>query len=94
MEKCTGEALCLSSTGFGDAARSAGRRSRNHGRRSSRGPICTRGQLQELTIVLARHQLSAHDALHLAVMAHHRVERILSFDAGFDGIPGVERIHG
>jgi predicted nucleic acid-binding protein len=47
---------------------------------------------QAKTIVLARHQLSARDALHLAVMAHHGVERILSFDAGFDGVPGIERI--
>ena len=46
------------------------------------------------TIVQARHQLSARNALHLAVMAHHGVERILSFDAGLDGIPGVRRIHG
>jgi uncharacterized protein len=43
--------------------------------------------------VLARHQLSARDALHLAVMTHHGVKRILSFDAGFDGLPGIERIH-
>jgi predicted nucleic acid-binding protein len=43
-------------------------------------------------IVLARHQLSARDALHVAVMVNHGVERILSFDAGFDGVPGIERI--
>ncbi len=47
---------------------------------------------QTKATVLARHQLSARDALHLAVMAHHGVERILSFDAGFDGLPGIERI--
>jgi uncharacterized protein len=43
-------------------------------------------------IVLARHQLSARDALHVAVMVNHGVERILSFDAGFDDVPGIERI--
>jgi len=47
---------------------------------------------QTTAVVLARLQLSARDALHLAVMAHHGVERILSFDVGFDGLPGVERI--
>lgn len=43
-------------------------------------------------IVLARHQLSARDALHVAVMARHGIGRILSFDAGFDGVPNVDRI--
>lgn len=47
---------------------------------------------QAKAIVLARHRLSARDALHLAVMGHHGVERIVSFDAGFDGLPGIERI--
>jgi hypothetical protein len=42
--------------------------------------------------VLARHQLSARDALHLAVMARHGIRRILSFDTGFDGLPGIERL--
>jgi uncharacterized protein len=36
--------------------------------------------------------LSARDALHLAVMQRHGITRILSFDAGFDGILGIERI--
>lgn len=43
-------------------------------------------------VVLARHQLSARDALHLAVMEHHGIRQILSFDTGFDGLPGVERL--
>src|SRR5438477_12294832 len=42
--------------------------------------------------VLARAALSARDALHVAVMAHHHIGRILSFDAGFDGLPGIERL--
>lgn len=46
------------------------------------------------TIVLGNDQLSSRDALHLAVMRRESVERILSFDRGFDGIPGVERIGG
>ena len=45
------------------------------------------------TIVLARHNLSARDALHYAVMQAHGIRQILSFDAGFEGLPGVERLH-
>ncbi|HET9344184.1 MAG TPA: type II toxin-antitoxin system VapC family toxin [Candidatus Limnocylindrales bacterium] len=36
--------------------------------------------------------LSARDAVHLAVMQRHGITRILTFDTGFDGIVGVERI--
>lgn len=36
--------------------------------------------------------LSARDALHVAVMRRRGVRRILSFDGGFDDVPGVERI--
>ncbi len=43
-------------------------------------------------IVLGFDSLSARDALHLAIMERHRVERILSFDAGFDEFPGVTRL--
>ena len=43
-------------------------------------------------IVLAYQRLSARDAVHLAVMEGHGIERILSFDMGFDGFPGVTRL--
>ena len=43
-------------------------------------------------IVLGSRQLSARDALHLAVMEQYAIARILSFDAGFDGFPGITRI--
>ncbi len=43
-------------------------------------------------IVLGNRRLSARDALHLAVMEQHGIERILSFDSGFDGFPGIERL--
>lgn len=43
-------------------------------------------------IVLSYPQLSARDAVHLAVMRRHGIDRILSFDAGFDGLPGISRI--
>lgn len=36
--------------------------------------------------------LSARDAIHVAVMQGRDIGRILSFDAGFDGIPGIVRV--
>lgn len=38
-------------------------------------------------------RLSARDAVHLAAMEKSGVRRILSFDSGFDGWPGIERLH-
>jgi predicted nucleic acid-binding protein len=43
-------------------------------------------------IVLGHNRLSARDAIHLAVMEQRGVRRIMSFDAGFDGFPGIERL--
>jgi predicted nucleic acid-binding protein len=43
-------------------------------------------------IVMGHRQMSARDALQLAIMEHYGIERILSFDAGFDGFPGIERL--
>jgi predicted nucleic acid-binding protein len=43
-------------------------------------------------IVLGSPRISARDAIHLAVMEHQEVDRILSFDRGFDDFPGVTRI--
>ena len=43
-------------------------------------------------IVLQYQRLSARDAVHLAVMERHRIEKILSFDSGFDSFPGVRRL--
>jgi predicted nucleic acid-binding protein len=37
-------------------------------------------------------RLSARDAIHVAVMQRHEIGRILSFDAGFDGVEGVVRV--
>jgi uncharacterized protein len=36
--------------------------------------------------------ISARDALHVAVMRRHGIEKILSFDSGFDGMPGISRV--
>ena len=43
-------------------------------------------------IDLGHRRISARDAVHLAVMEHHEIEQILSFDSGFDGFPGVSRV--
>ena len=36
---------------------------------------------------------SARNAIHLATMERHHVDRIMSFDAGFDSHPGLMRVH-
>ena len=43
-------------------------------------------------IVLGKRQLSARDSIHLAIMEHHGIDSILSFDSGFDRFPGIRRI--
>jgi predicted nucleic acid-binding protein len=55
-------------------------------------PIDERTAQRAKEIVLERHRLSARDAVHAAVMELHAIEAILSFDAGFDGLPDIKRI--
>lgn len=43
-------------------------------------------------IVLGHPHLSARDAIHVATMARHGVTRIMTFDAGFDEVPGITRV--
>ena len=43
-------------------------------------------------IVMGHRQMSARDALHLAIMEQHGIKRILSFDSGLDGFPGITRL--
>src|SRR5258708_3070380 len=43
-------------------------------------------------IVLGYRQLSARDAVHLAIMEQNGIEQILSFDSGFDAVPGITRL--
>ena len=45
------------------------------------------------TLINTVQNLSARDALHVAVMQGAGVTRILSFDGGFDLCPGIERVH-
>ena len=44
-------------------------------------------------LVLAHGDLSARDALHAAIMVRRGLTRILSFDAGFDRLPDLRRVH-
>lgn len=43
-------------------------------------------------IVMGNRRMSARDAVHLAVMEQNGIDRILSFDSGFDGFPGITRL--
>ena len=49
--------------------------------------------LRAAEIAQNRESFSARDAIHIAVMEHHGIQSILSFDAGFDRWPGLKRIH-
>jgi predicted nucleic acid-binding protein len=43
-------------------------------------------------IVLGKLTLSARDAVHAAVMEREGVGRIMTFESGFDGLPGLTRL--
>ena len=43
-------------------------------------------------ILLSAHRLSARDALHAAVMESRGVTEIMTFDGGFDDLPGETRL--
>jgi len=55
-------------------------------------PVDARAVERAKQIVLEYQELSARDAVHLAVMEQHGIEQILSFDAGFDAFPGITRL--
>jgi hypothetical protein len=55
-------------------------------------PIESRDVLTARGVMFGNPGLSARDALHVAVMRRHRIDRILSFDCGFNLIPGIRRI--
>ena len=55
-------------------------------------PVDVSAVEQAKKIVLGNKRLSSRDALHLAVMEQQGVERIMSFDEGFDGFPGIKRV--
>lgn len=43
-------------------------------------------------IIIGHPDLTARDAVHLAVMRQHGIEHILTFDRHFDGLPGISRV--
>ena len=45
------------------------------------------------SIIDAIDGVSARDALHVAIMRSSRIDRILSFDRGFDAFPELDRLH-
>ena len=55
-------------------------------------PVDSRAVERAKTTVLGQRRLSSRDAVHIAVMSLHGVDRIVSFDAGFDDVPGVTRL--
>jgi uncharacterized protein len=55
-------------------------------------PIEDRDVLRARDVVLGVPGISARDALHVAIMQRHRIVSILSFDRGFDAVPGVKRM--
>ncbi|HEX9482979.1 MAG TPA: type II toxin-antitoxin system VapC family toxin [Gemmatimonadaceae bacterium] len=54
-------------------------------------PIEFRDVERAKTIVYGN-RLSARDAIHLATMERHGVVRIMTFDTGFDSVPGTVRL--
>jgi predicted nucleic acid-binding protein len=47
---------------------------------------------QARILLMSTEKLSSRDALHAAIMRRNGVRRILSFDTGFEGIAGIQRI--
>ncbi|HEV2468231.1 MAG TPA: type II toxin-antitoxin system VapC family toxin [Candidatus Sulfotelmatobacter sp.] len=43
-------------------------------------------------IIFGHVRISARDAIHVAVMEQYRIDRIFTFDSGFDGFPGITRL--
>lgn len=56
-------------------------------------PVDAAAAVRAKEILLGYRHVSARDALHVAIMEQQQVERILSFDAEFDGFPGISRLH-
>jgi hypothetical protein len=55
-------------------------------------PVTREDVLDARSLLHPGGRLSARDAIHLAVMRRHKIDTILSFDRGFDGVPGIKRL--
>jgi len=51
-----------------------------------------RGDVERARRLVMSTPLSARDAVHVTIMRRREIERIMSFDRGFDGVVGVTRI--
>lgn len=54
-------------------------------------PIALADVMRAWEVILGFPRLSARDAIHVAVMERHGVTSILTFETGFDEVPGLER---
>jgi len=55
-------------------------------------PVDRRATERAKEILLGHQRLSARDSIHMAIMESNGIEHIVTFDAGFDGFPGVTRV--
>lgn len=55
-------------------------------------PITESNALRARTLLLGSPQLSARDAIHVAVMEEQGVGVVMTFDRGFDPVPGIRRL--
>jgi predicted nucleic acid-binding protein len=55
-------------------------------------PVHLEHLLRAKEVVLASRHVSSRDALHVAVMEVAGITRLLSFDRGFDTLPGLTRV--
>lgn len=55
-------------------------------------PIERDDALAAKDVLLGHPELSSRDALRAAVMRRRKIGRVMSFDRGFDQLPGIERI--
>jgi predicted nucleic acid-binding protein len=53
-----------------------------------------RGDVEGARRLVLTTALSARDAVHLAIMRRRGVDRIMTFDRGFDGLAGITRSGG
>ena len=51
-----------------------------------------RADVERAKTIVYGNRLSARDA-HVATMERYGIPRIMSFDTGFDGYPGIERLY-
>jgi len=56
-------------------------------------PMDERDVLRAAEILRLSERWSARDAVHIAIMERHRIQRIMSFDQDFDRWRGITRVH-